>query len=289
MQHNTRGALLLFLILTIFSCAKVDQIIVDGNTHPTDLTIENTLIENYVNKLYISTIGREPTTLEFDDDFETLREANLSQLSREIVIDKLLEKVEYFNNLFKLESVNILNGVDTSMINERVDIYQLLLTTVTGIDTIYINYELKRMEEFQKALPALNSVNITSTELYRRMINNSFFDEINMGTENFVVAMFQHFLLRYPTDDELKKAKNMVNDQHSTVFFEAGNGKDDFISIFFSSNEYYTGQTCILFNRYLFRNPSSEESVNYSVDYINTDDYQSLQRTILSTNEFIGI
>ena len=175
MQHNTRGALLLFLILTIFSCAKVDQIIVNGNTHPTDLTIENTLIENYVNKLYISTIGREPTALEFDDDFETLREANLSQLSREIVIDKLLEKVEYFNNLFKLESVNILNGVDTSMINERVDIYQLLLTTVTGIDTIYINYELKRMEEFQKALPALNSVNITSTDLYRRMINNSFF------------------------------------------------------------------------------------------------------------------
>ena len=289
MQHNTRGALLLFLILTIFSCAKVDQIIVDGNTHPTDLTIENTLIENYVNKLYISTIGREPTTLEFDDDFETLREANLSQLSREIVIDKLLEKVEYFNNLFKLESVNILNGVDTSMINERVDIYQLLLTTVTGIDTIYINYELKRMEEFQKALPALNSVNITSTELYMRMINNSFFDEINMGTENFVVAMFQHFLLRYPTDDELKKAKNMVNDQHSTVFFETGNGKDDFISIFFSSNEYYTGQTCILFNRYLFRNPTSEESVNYSLDYINTDDYKSLQRRILSTNEFIGL
>ena len=289
MQHNTRGALLLFLILTIFSCAKVDQIIVDGNTHPTDLTIENTLIENYVNKLYISTIGREPTTLEFDDDFETLREANLSQLSREIVIDKLLEKVEYFNNLFKLESVNILNGVDTSMINERVDIYQLLLTTVTGIDTIYINYELKRMEEFQKALPALNSVNITSTELYMRMINNSFFDEINMGTENFVVAMFQHFLLRYPTDDELKKAKNMVNDQHSTVFFETGNGKDDFISILFSSDEYYTGQTSILFNRYLFRNPSSEESVNYSLDYINTDDYKSLQRRILSTNEFIGL
>ena len=51
----------------------------DGNTHPNDPTIENTVIENYVNKLYISTIGREPTTLEFDDNFETLREANLSQ------------------------------------------------------------------------------------------------------------------------------------------------------------------------------------------------------------------
>ena len=289
MQRITIGTLLLFVILTIFSCAKVDQIIDGGNTHPTDLTIENTLIENYVNKLYISIIGREPTTLEFDDNFESLREANLSQQSREIVIDKLLEKAEYFNNLFKLESVNILNGVDTVMINERVDIYQLLLTTVTDIDSIYVNYELERMEEFQKALPELNSNAITSTELYRRMINNSFFDEINMGTENFVVSMFQHFLLRYPSENELKNAKNMVNDQNSTVFFETGNGKDDFISIFFSSNEYYTGQTYILFNRYLFRNPSSEESVNYSLDYINTDDYQLLQRRILSTNEFIGI
>ena len=289
MQDISRGSLLLFLIFTVFSCAKVDQIIVDGNTHPPDLTIENTLIENYIIKLYISTIGREPTTLEFDNNFETLREANLSQQSREIVIDKLLEKEEYFNNFFKLESVNILNGVDTSMINDRVDFYQLLTTSVNDIDTIYVNYELERMEELQKALSDLNSATITSTEFYRRMINNSFFDEINMGTENFVVAIFQHFLLRYPSDDELKNAKNMVNNQNSTVFFESGNGKDDFISIFFSSNEYYTGQTCILFNRYLFRNPNSEESVNYSLDYINTDDYLTLQRTILSTNEFIGI
>jgi len=68
-----RKALLLFTILTFFSCTKVEQVIVGGNTHPTDPTIENTVIENYVNKLYISTIGREPTTAEFDDNFETLR------------------------------------------------------------------------------------------------------------------------------------------------------------------------------------------------------------------------
>ena len=281
--------LFLFSVLIISSCTKIDDVIVDGNTHPTDPTIENTVIENYINKLYISTIGREPTTAEFDDNFETLREANLSQQSREIVIDKVLDKAEYFNNLFKLESANILNGVDTNMINERVYIYQFLLTTTNGVDSIYIVYELKRMLEFQQALPALNTGTITSTELFKRMVNNNFFDEINMGTENFVVAMFQHFLLRYPTGAEVENAKTMVDDGNATVFFETGNGKDDFISIFFSSDEYYTGQTSILFNRYLFRNPSSEESVNYSLDYINTDDYKILQRRILSTNEFIGL
>ena len=284
-----RRALLLLTILTIFSCTKVEQVIVDGNTHPNDPTIENTVIENYVNKLYISTIGREPTIAEFDDNFATLRAANLSQKSREIVIDQVLEKAEYFNNLFKIESANILNGVDTAMINERFNLYKYFLMNASGFDSIYIGYEFERLSVLKQALPDFNSSIITNTELYKRMVNNNFFDDINMGTENFVVAIFQHFLLRYPSDDELKNAKNMVNNQNSTVFFESGNGKDDFISIFFSSNEYYTGQTCILFNRYLFRNPNSEESVNYSLDYINTDDYLTLQRTILSTNEFIGI
>ena len=81
----------------------------------------------------------------------------------------------------------------------------------------------------------------------------------------------------------------MVNDGNATVFFETGNGKDDFINIFFASDEYYTGQTNILFNRYLFRNPTSEESVNYSLDYINTGDYKLLQKRVLSNNEFIGL
>ena len=280
---------LLFFVLIISSCTKIEDVIVGGNTHPTDPTIENTVIENYVNKLYISTIGREPTKIEFDDNFETLREVNLSQQSREIVIDKVLDKAEYFNNLFKIESANILNGVDTAMINERYYLYKYFLMNASGFDSIYIGYEFERLSVLKQALPDFNAGIITNTELYKRMVNNNFFDEINMGTENFVVAMFQHFLLRYPTGAEVENAKTMVDDGNATVFFETGNGKDDFISIFFSSDEYYTGQTSILFNRYLFRNPSSEESVNYSLDYINTDDYKSLQRRILSTNEFIGL
>ena len=284
-----RVSLYLFLILTIFSCTKAEQVIVGGNTHPIDPTIENTVIENYVNKLYISTIGREPTTIEFDANFETLRGANLSQESREEVIEGILNKEEYYNNLFKLESANILNGVDTAMINERFYLYKYFLMNSTGFDSIYIAYEFERLAVLKQALPELNAETITNTELYERMVNNIFFDEINMGTENFVVAMFQNFMLRYPTTAELESGKLMVNDNNSTLFFITGNGKNDFINIFFASDEYYTGQTSILFNRYLFRIPSSEESVNYSLDYMNSDDYKVLQKRILSTNEFIGL
>ena len=285
-----KNALFLFLVLLISSCAKIEDIIVGDNTLPPDYTIENTTIENYINKLYISTIGREPTEAEFTTDFNLLRNANLSQKSREIVIDGILNKSEYSFNLFTLESANILNSVDTAMINERISSYQqFLLVTTNFLDSIYVANELERMLSFQNSLTAFYLGTTTITELYSAMANNIFFDEINMGTENFVVAMFQHFLLRYPTDSELESAKDMVDDKNATLFFETGNGKNDFLDIFFTSNEYFTGQTNILFNRYLFRNPSSEESVNYSLDYINTGDYKSLQKRILSSEEFIGL
>ncbi len=285
-----KNALFLFLVLIISSCTKIEDIIVGDNTLPPDYTIENTTIENYINKLYISTIGREPTEAEFTTDFNLLRNANLSQKSREIVIDGILNKSEYSFNLFTLESANILNSVDTAKINERISSYQqFLLVTTNFLDSIYVANELERMLTFQNSLTAFYLGTTTITELYRAMANNIFFDEINMGTENFVVAMFQHFLSRYPTDSELESAKDMVDDKNATLFFETGNGKNDFLDIFFTSNEYFTGQTNILFNRYLFRNPSSEESVNYSLDYINTCDYKSLQKRILSSDEFIGL
>ena len=285
-----KNALFLFLVLLISSCTKIEDIIVGDNTLPPDYTIENTTIENYINKLYISTIGREPTEAEFTTDFNLLRNANLFQKSREIVIDGILNKSEYSFNLFTLESANILNSVDTAMINERISSYQqFLLVTTNFLDSIYVANELERMLSFQNSLTAFYLGTTTITELYRAMANNIFFDEINMGTENFVVAMFQHFLSRYPTDSELESAKDMVDDKNATLFFETGNGKNDFLDIFFTSNEYFTGQTNILFNRYLFRNPSSEESVNYSLDYINTGDYKSLQKRILSSEEFIGL
>ncbi len=285
-----KNALFLFLVLLISSCTKIEDIIVGDNTLPPDYTIENTTIENYINKLYISTIGREPTEAEFTTDFNLLRNANLSQKSREIVIDGILNKSEYSFNLFTLESANILNSVDTAMINERISSYQqFLLVTTNFLDSIYVANELERKLSFQNSLAAFYLGTTTITELYRAMANNIFFDEINMGTENFVVAMFQHFLSRYPTDSELESAKDMVDDKNATLFFETGNGKNDFLDIFFTSNEYFTGQTNILFNRYLFRNPSSEESVNYSLDYINTGDYKSLQKRILSSDEFIGL
>ena len=281
--------LFLFSVLIISSCTKIDDVVVDGNIHPPDYTIENTTIENYINKLYISAIGREPTETEFISDYSVFRESNLSQESREIVIDGILNKEEYNNNLFKLESEHLLLGLDTADINQNIFVLNILLSTANGIDSIYFAENLARILKLQEVLPGLSNGSISTIEMHKRMVNNNFYDEINMGTENFVISMFQSFMQRYPTNSELDNGKLMVNDNNSSVFFVPGNGKEDFINIFIGSDEYYSGQTNILFNRYLFRNPTSEESVNYSLDYINSQNYKLLQRRILSTNEFVGI
>ena len=284
-----KGLLFIFSFLIITSCTKVEDVIVGGNTNPPDLTIENITIDNYINKLYISAIGREPTETEFDSHFEVLRNSNLSQESREIVITEILNKEEYYNNLFKLESANILTGIDTADINQNIHVLNVLLSNSQGLDSMYFYDNLQRMLKLQEVLPGLSSGAISNIEMHKRMINNSFYDEINMGTENFVVSIFQNFIQRYPSFSELESGKTMVDGGNANLFLVPGNGKEDFINIFFSSDEYFTGQTNILFNRYLFRNPNSEESVNYSLDYMETEDYKILQKRILSTNEFIGL
>ena len=281
--------LFLFSVLIISSCTKIEDVIVGDNTLPPDNTIENPTIETYINKLYISTIGREPIESEFTTDFTTLREADISQESRELVIDGILNKDEYTGNLFKLECEHLLLGLDTADINLNIYVLTGLRDMAQGLELLYFEDALERMLKLQEVLPGLGDGTISNMEMHKRMVNNNMYDEINMGTENFVISMFQSFMQRYPTTSELENGKLMVNDNNSSVFFIPGNGKEDFINIFIESDEYFTGQTNILFNRYLFRDPTSEESINYSLDYINSQDYKLLQRRILSTNEFIGL
>jgi len=265
----------IFSIITIISCTKEEECW----KHPPDNTIETFTIETYITKLYISTIGREPTVDELDTNFKTLRETDLSQESRELVITEILNKAEYSDNLFTVESVNILNGLGEDHIND-------------AIDGLLSGSELQRMEDLQAVLPGLKDGTISVIEMHKRMVNNSFYDEINMGHSHFVISVFENFIQRTPGFEERQNGINMLKNVEALLFLQPGNSKDDFIDIFFESDAYFTGQTNTLFNRYLFRNPTSEESVNYSLDYINTrtiEGYKELQKRILSTDEFIGL
>jgi hypothetical protein len=110
-----------------------------------------------------------------------------------------------------------------------------------------------------------------------------------MGTENFVISMFQHFMFRYPTLQELEDGKKMVDGFYAYLFYQEGNTKDDFIRIFFDSDAFYEGRVRDLYKRYVFREPLIQELKNGTDLYKTTNNYKAVQKLILTSDEFVGI
>jgi hypothetical protein len=66
---------LFFTLFVVSSCNNDrDAILVEGNIAPPDPTIEMVIVEGYINKLYISLLGREPSVNEFNIAIDLLGE-----------------------------------------------------------------------------------------------------------------------------------------------------------------------------------------------------------------------
>ena len=282
--------LFLFLSVAIFSCKKDKEISIDGNTAPPDGTIPNVVKENYVNTAYIAILGRKPSATELSAGESILSQNNLSIADRGQMLDDILAKPGYNQRLYDISVSTLLNNIDTADISNNIYLFALLLT-----DSNYIAYwpqlqiEKTKLELLKASVADLNAGTITVIGLQKRCINNYFYDQLNMGTENFVVSMFQNFLYRYPTDDELAHAKNMVDGFEDVIFLQTGYTRDDFITIFFGANNYFEGQVRDLYLRYLFREPTSVEMSSNATTYKNSLNYKQLQKDILSRDEYIGL
>ena len=98
----------IFFVLTFFACKKDESVIIRGNVAPPDYTIEQVIIDNYINKLYISVLGREPLKDEFDNAI-ILFGANVSKESRIKLVENVQANDEYFDNLFNIFNKITLN------------------------------------------------------------------------------------------------------------------------------------------------------------------------------------
>jgi len=99
-----------------FSCSK-DPIIeeihkdttLNGNNPPPYSGVSDDKITAYINKLYIDLLGRAPTTSEINDNLHYLDENNLSDASRDSVIQHLIITKAYYNRLFSINANEFLN------------------------------------------------------------------------------------------------------------------------------------------------------------------------------------
>jgi hypothetical protein len=128
----------------------------------------------------------------------------------------------------------------------------------------------------------------TYNSLVGWMVRMPIYDEINMGTENFVVSIYQHFYHRYPTDHELTQASKMVDRQWGLLYGVNGNSKADFLNIFLNQGEFQQGLIINAFESYLNRIPTTIESDKHHHHLNNGWDYLKLQRYLLTSSEFIN-
>ena len=278
------------LLLLCCSCEKDNIVYIEGNKAPPDETIENITKENYVNKLYISVLGRQATAVEFSSGLAILNKNNLSTSNRIELVDIVLATDDYFHNEYRIIRSELLNGLDTIEVSKSIKTYQQSLLSTNDQNQIdKINEGLGKLFLMKNIISDLIAGTINFNNVQNRCVFNLFYDQINMGTENFVVSMYQNFFYRYPTISELLKSSDMVGGMQTIMFFKVGQSKQDFINLFLESNEYYEGQIRLAYLRFIFREPTNTEATSmvglYKIDL----DYKAMQKRILISDEYVGL
>ena len=299
-MNNKIGYIICFLII-VSSCKK-DTLVIDDNNPPVYSAIPTVLIENYINRIYIDLIGREPLDSEMEIDVQYLRDNDVSIESRDSLIYKLqfdtlyIEgdesyKFAYFHRIYDMVKVRLIEGAS----NGDISFYMSNHYADYEVDSVAGNlieaqkhllkyYRLSAIIDSE--LDYYNNI-IDIKEMHKRMIYNSIYDQINMNTFNFVNAAFDNLLFRYPTQNEFNNSYFMIEDnQPFTIFGYSGSNKLDFTNLICDSREFYEGIIQWTYLTMLARIPTSIERDFLMNNFYITTDFQKLQRFIMTTDEY---
>ncbi|MBL7942768.1 MAG: hypothetical protein JNM00_08385 [Flavobacteriales bacterium] len=301
----TSSALWLIVLAMAMSCRKQEEVVFTGNTIPAYDAIPTILVENYVNRLYIDLIGREPTDEEMSADVATLEGAGLSETSRHQIIDKLMFSDQdvpgdttsysesYFFKFYSDTKARLLEGTSQAIIWEE---YYLRygVAILDSLNGNMIAYELGMLEaekimDILTCPQDLRAGTIDTREMYRRMIHNSLYDQINMNTFNFINASFDGCYYRFPTESEMDQCFAPIEYNGSGVLFgQVITSKMEYLEVLLGNNEYEEGLVRWCFLSLLNREPSSTEIFNLLPLLESNYNCQNVQQYILSTDEYAG-
>jgi hypothetical protein len=301
LKKNSLVIVISILIAGFVSCKKETEI-VEGNQAPNYSGVSDVLIENYVNRVFIDLIGREPLDAEMENEVALLKEDTLSKEARERLIIKLQTdttfipgdssyKHAYFNQLYEGAKARILEGASDEEINEVLGplFFSLQVDSLNG-DFAAVEkkrHEINKLKRLLKSGTAYEKDSVDINGFYFSILNNAIYDQINMNTFNLIRASFDNLFFRYPSETEFTIGYDMVENSISGVLFgKPGQNKDDYIKILTQSNEFYEGLVVFSFRTLLARDPNAAESNKLLLELANDKDYHKLIRTIMMTDEY---
>lgn len=289
MRMGIHHLLFFVLLLCVSGCKQKTWEVVEVSKEikGADPTASIFQIEAYIYNIYIGLTGRKPSTSEFQEARKLLIGSQADRISRVAFVRSIFDKEEFYFNLYDLMRKDVMEDTDTITIREE---YEEAVQRLSdpGYQSQWARYEeiKQEYEMLMQSVPDLKADQMGLTGLYRRGVDNDIYDEINMGSENFVVSNFTFFLGRYPTEQELAEGKKMIDSRSAMLFLQSGNNKHDFLNIFFQSLDYKEGLIRRLFERYLYRAPSAYERDIYIERLGEDKEYKELIVALFSSDEY---
>ena len=275
---------------------------IPSNTAPYYDKIPTVVVENYVNRLFIDLIGREPLHTEMQKEVEKLKASSLSIAARETLILKLQTdtthllgdssyRYAFYNRLYELGKARLLEGASDDYIHQQIGILQfkVLVDSVHG-DSISFAASKGAIFKMRNVLSIQNQwryKQIDINTVFARLLDNEVYDNINMNSFNFVRASFNDLFARFPTQSEFNAGFFMIeSDQAGLLFGISGKNKGDYIHILTQSNEFYEGLIRWAYSTLLARDPSSAEVYQIMMSFRANKDMELLLRNIIKTDEY---
>ncbi|MEZ4739820.1 MAG: hypothetical protein R2818_10840 [Flavobacteriales bacterium] len=303
---NTRTLAVMVGVLVLFSaCRKEELKVVPNNQAPDYEGVPTVVVQNYVNRLFIDLLGREPVDAEMDAEVAALERAGLSSAARVALVNKLMTGTDfvegdssyrnaYHQRLYESFKARFLEGVSDEVIDgfignaAQAALADSLSGNAQGANAS--NSELQKLLRLKNSRIEYREGLINVNEVVKRMMFNEVYDEINMNTFNFINASFDNLLFRYPTNAEFDAGFAMVEHNASALLFaQSAQDKAGYLDILVGSAEGHEGLVRLSYRSFLGREPSSYETYQLVTTFMADHDLQRMQRTILTSDEYAGM
>lgn len=296
-----RFFLIFFSFIFLFSCEKDPDVILDNNA-PYYNGVNDVLIRNYVNRVFIDLLGREPLDNEMLIEVDTLKKNDLSPSSRIALVQKLQTDTNfisgdssythaYYHQFYNMTKVRMIEGASNEYLLDEMnnELQRAYSDSLSGDMIGYYShtYKANRYKNVVDSERKYMNGEIDINQVYAYMLDNPVYDLINMNTFNFVNASFDNLFFRFPTSTEFEAGYNMIEYNTSEfLMHQAGQSKIDYINILLSSDEFYEGMIIYAYKTFLARDPSSIEKYNLMQFFSIDKNYQKIEQFIMSTDEY---
>jgi hypothetical protein len=280
----------------IASCKK--ETVFSDNPIPPNPTVSTLLVEQYVNRCFVDLLGRGATGEELAQFVSALESDNFSITSRKSFISNLQNgddfKQQYLNKVYVDMKARYLDGLNEDEIQQEANFWltQALQAQVLG-DALAYNV---LMQEHSKIMSLLNmalyweNTSIDYATNAKSMMFNSLYDDLNMGTFNFVHATFDQNFYRYPTDEEYNQLYAPIEYNGPGIFFQQNvTNKSEMLDIMVNSTEFKEGLVRWFYRSYFIREPDAEERTEGMAFWTTHNDFNGFIQHILSDDEYAGI